>query len=295
MIPDLALICSHGRTSTYWLTRVLNSHPEILAAHGPHSPPLIVSESPDRYAAQRGGMGREACFDDFSIVQIIEEMRSEGPQKFRCRVHAASLAQAHEKLRREGCPGQVTLVNITRHPVTRSQSFAMHWYDRHRYDFGIGTTLHLLEIWGTDEIFQRFRRLAEEKFGSSADMTKIENVFFIIAILLPARERFDFALDYPQYRYENIIRDKEMFAALLADTFGDELPISQAFLNHALATGPLNQSRVDGPPLGAAEQVFGAWPHWQQEIYRIVADEYKIDEIYKPFGYDFSFLNKVPA
>src|SRR5260370_25445762 len=45
-IPELTFVCSRGRTGTQWLTEVLNHHPEILAAHGPGSPPFWFPGKP---------------------------------------------------------------------------------------------------------------------------------------------------------------------------------------------------------------------------------------------------------
>jgi hypothetical protein len=175
--------------------------------------------------------------------------------------------------------------------VPRSISLAAHWLARHRHSFGIGTTLHLLQMWGTVEPFVRYKQIMEDKWRNEVDLTVIENIFFVMAVLWPTQEFGDLALDYPHYRFENIVRDREIFVSLLGDAFNGALPVSPDYVAQALATERANASSpIPVPKLSPARQ-FASWRPWQQGLYRIFAEEFKIDEVYRPFGYDFSFLN----
>jgi hypothetical protein len=289
-MPDLALICSGGRTGTYWLTRALNKHPDILAAHSPVSPPLILDGGRGEFERTRTEVQNHRKIEGMTLDQIIEEMRSCGSQPYKCRVHAMVLSGAHDRLVSERCAGQITVLNVIRHPVTRTSSFAHHFSERLRHDFAIGTVAEMLELWRVDPTMAHYKRIVQDRWPAE-DMTFLDNIFFLMAVVLQRREFAELSLPYPHYRFENLVRDREIFVAMLRDAFGEELSVTHEFIDAAFSTERLNGSRTEARASVGAAEIFARWRPWQKDVYRIFAEEHRLDEIYGSFGYDFSFLN----
>src|SRR5688572_7080988 len=121
MIPALSFVCSHGRTATTWMTRALDSHPDIAAVHGPISPPVAPSGDVSYGEVVRKGWDTEKFFA-MTVDEMVNEMQAFSTKRFKVRDHALNAYQLPDKVTRESPLSSVRAAPVIRQPIPRIES-----------------------------------------------------------------------------------------------------------------------------------------------------------------------------
>jgi hypothetical protein len=283
LVPELTFVCSRGRTGTQWLTEALNLHPDILAAHGPMSPPVWFHGKPSVRLRAAVDQQWHSRLGGLSLAQCREEMALAGPARYYALVHALTVPEVAEKLGKEPSSGQMATVNVVRHPVPRINSFQAEWL---LGDPVIYAPLHgyLLDRWRQEPLFAQYRERIARRFD--VDFTARRNIFFVMACYWLRYDQNDFEFPVRHFAYERLVVERDYMADFLRAAFGPSFAVSDEHLEAITRLGPRN-ARAEGPV--APEAVFAAWQEWQKYCFTIVFEDIDLLRTYADFGYEFSF------
>jgi hypothetical protein len=283
-IPELTFVCSRGRTGTQWLTEVLNHHPDILAAHGPGSPPFWFPGKPSARIRVVEDQQWHSRIGDLSFSQARAEMRRVGEARHYALVHALTVPELAEKLGKDLSVGRIAVVNLVRHPVSRINSFHAEWL--------LGDTAHyarvrsyLIQRWGEESIFAHYRERILQKFA--IDLTPLNELLFVMACHWLRYDLADF--DYPvrHFAFERLVLDRSYLAELLRSSFGPAFVVTDEYLEVIGRVRRRNARTLK--PLDA-RGAYAAWHEWQRYCFSIVFEDVDLSRVYADFDYDFSFI-----
>jgi hypothetical protein len=278
-------VCSHGRTATSWLTRLLNQHPDIVASHGPTSPPTLVGRYKGRLGSLNDPILDPDAVQDRPIVQLRDELRALRKGRYFARVHTLSAFHAIKKLRDERPDLNVRVVNIVRHPVTRAESYLRHWLTplrRARFE------TVLAQRWRDDALLQSYARMVERDFPR-VELAATENAFFLLAVLWIVQDFQDFTLPIDHFACESLVSDPDAFRRFMHRTFGPDIALPEKLMRAHRSMPRLNttSARAVRP-----ETVYRGWEDWQRALFARLCGDAEMPRLYARFGYDFSFVGK---
>lgn len=245
-----AIIC-WGNSGSQWLSKLLNSHPEVLCFH--------------HVKGQWGDVTTSRRIDNLSYMELIA--RQGRPYQLSGDIHGIDIESVESLKQHFGC--QLTLASLVRHPVLRVRS-------------------HLAGVQkrGLGYYRIRYRKLRSTLPAELRTLLSTkERLFFVHVMGLVNRVRAEAALG-PVYTLESLSSDFSQVKRLLETISNKELePIDG--LNLDLWQRPLNshtQEQQASPP-----DVFATFSEWQRVAFaRLLHPESR--EIYNHLGLDLSFI-----
>ncbi len=254
--PRLFAICSWGNAGTYWLTKLLNAHPEIFCVHN------VKGQWARHTGADR--------IDDLDYLRIV------GTQGAVYR-----LAGDVHGVARESIPGlraefgdRFRCASLVRHPVPRVRSHM---------------TLAATEGFNSDDV--DYRRLE----GSLDEPLKRllkgkERLFFAHVMELVNSVSEENALG-PVCTLEGLVSEPGQVQELVRHLSNGELSFPASLFDRDWRN-PVNRHAGDhapGEPGNIPEDIFVSLPGWQQEAFRALLGPHA-RTLYEDLGYDLSFL-----
>lgn len=284
--PDIAFICSHGRTGNRWIGRILNLHPYILCGVGPmvrphaeNKPDLAVPLRKD----ESSHLENLAAFHSLSVDEMLSTLKEYGPGfKYYIRGHAINAFQLLHQMMQRPPKCKVGIVNVIRHPVTRVPSYVAEWVATR------GRQLHLRldEAWAAGRYYRRYADRIRTRFPE-VDFSEQRNRYFLMGVFWLMNDINDFKVPVRHFRYEELVGHIDLLSSFIKSVLGRDFTITQDYLDVVQTEAPANMKRAPK----SAVQTYNDWEPWQKYCFSQFVQDYKIDKAYHPFGYDFSFID----
>jgi hypothetical protein len=284
--PDIAFVCSHGRTGNRWMGRILNLHPDILCGVGPMIYPraenkIDVDKLPPFDTPNR--LSSVTSFQALNVDDMLATLKEYGPGfKHYIRCHAINASQLMLKMLKDSPKCKVGLVNVIRHPITRAPSYAAEWMETS----GEQLHLRLKEAWDTGQHYRLYEDKIRTRFPE-VDFAERVNRYFLQGVFWLMNDMNDFKVPVRHFRYEELIGHIDLLSSFLKYVLGKDFEVTQDYLDKVQAEAPANKKRASK----SAVQTYNDWEPWQKYCFSQFIQDYEIDRLYHPFGYDFSFVD----
>jgi hypothetical protein len=297
------LVTSLGRAATYWLAHVLGRHGGVDAIHGRVFPSatLLAHEHADVFvnpgtrSEPIGSIYGIRAMDDLDLIAASAtwcdrlslaayfdafEAITAGPV---CgNVHGFAVSELVR--RREEIAGLgVRCVNLTRHPVSRVESFHRRYLlDMERSD-AFRASMEAERVRCADLI-----AAVETRFG--VDMSCTTRWAFVAGLHRNAPNYAEACEDsVPHVRSERLTRDPELFRRVFVFLTAGLVVPDEAVVTAAFTGERLNRSREDD--VAPAVQ-YARWEAWQRWVFHaLVAPEWLA--AYGRLGYEVGFLDRM--
>lgn len=250
--PRLFAICSWGNAGTYWLTKLLNAHPEIFCVHN------VKGQWARHTGADR--------IDDLDYLRIV------GTQGAVYR-----LAGDVHGVARESIPGlraefgdRFRCASLVRHPVPRVRSH-----------------MTLAATAGFNSYNVDYRRLEGSLDEPLKRLLKGEERLFFAHVMELVNSVSEEKALGPVYALERLSSDSGNIEELVAHLSNAELSFPAALLDWDWRD-PVNRHASDRSA-GVPETIFASLPGWQQEAFGALLGPHA-RRLYEDLGYDLSFL-----
>lgn len=275
------LITSYGRTATLWLATTLAKIEKVAVSHGPLPIPLRKQETNKPTLAEQ-----HAHLSKLSHITLDEYLRTvaEAKPKATCvgNVHAFTAASI---LARKKTPSQhpITIVNVTRHPITRIDSFAKHWAQEIKSSPAYHSNANRL-FWNSG-IAQAIR----QREASLPNSPTTEQVLFLRSVFQAlSNDRVEVSLAQGEnVPMERLTQDVEALRWLVQKISGGDLSCDDAIQERSALGQPINRS--ERTPL-SSKKTWNAWDDWQRRAFLTTSDILGIDlKMYDALKYDLSF------
>ncbi len=283
--PDIAFLCSHGRTGNRWLGRVLNLHPEMVCGVGPLMRPYVEYDSctDDSVIFDPNEIDIVEHFQAASVDKMLSTLKAyKTGYRFYVRAHAINAFQLMLNIREQPPGVRVSIANVIRHPVTRAPSYAREWL----HTDGTDLHAHMETLWESGEHY----RICEDEIRTrfpEIDLNTRENRYFIMGIFWLWNDLSDFTLPIRHFRFEELTGHNELLCGFLTHLLGKDFIITPDYIAKIKAERPANYRAAPK----AAVEVYANWQPWQKYCFRRFMEAYNIDAAFQPFGYDFSFID----
>jgi hypothetical protein len=298
------IVTSAGRAATYWLSHLLNRCDDVFCKHG-YFPadelPPGEKNAPDDFGEGGYEIGNihkldgntanaaalvrtDATYIARFNAMTIDEYFASLKARYRVRaygnVHGFTQDSIIRKARVNRPETPFSICNLTRHPVSRVQSF----YRRFAH----------MEQWLPESARRRatrksHARLLRDNVRARFGIDLYDDAFWLfrdsmMRMLVQYKEAT--VPGMPQVMSEAITTDKAQFRALFADLTDGRLELPEEILDDATFARRLNRSQ-DRPE--TPESVFAAWEPWQRFVFRaLIRPEWL--QGYAKVGYDISFI-----
>jgi len=275
------LITSYGRTGTMWLATTLAKIEKVAVSHGPLPIPLSEQEINKPTLADQ-----HAYLSKLPHTTLDEYLRTvaEAKPQATCvgNIHAFTAASL---LARRKMPSQfpITIVNVTRHPITRIDSFAKHWAREIKSSPAYHSNANRL-FWNS-AIAQAIRQ--REK--SLPHNPTAEQVLFLRSVFeVLSNDRVEVLLAPGEnVPMERLTHDVEALRWLVQKISGGDLSCDDGIYEQAILAQPINRS--ERTPL-SSKKTWNAWGDWQRRAFLTTADILGLNlKMYDAFKYDLSF------
>ncbi len=328
--PKYFLVTSQGLAASAWLASSLNLHPDITCAMGIDHPLVSMrfyyneneiaekQESIRNLGPMQNGFYSETLRQHFKekfarlgvpletdlvrenpirqLQRMYEELAWFDPHsKYIGNVHVCFAQQALEYLAESPTNRNVTLVNLIRHPIPRTEaaikgvlSIATHYKDS---DWHKGIPEGMDAIVDTEA---ERRREIERRFGVDFKEPRNRAVLYSYyralhndcwgGEIVSIREACHVTI-------ERLMSDRNYFSWLVSELTGHEVVPASDFLDKIFTETHLQSGRHmgKGRSIGPREQ-YAAWTDWERFEFRQVMERLDLTNVYAPFGYDFSFV-----
>jgi hypothetical protein len=281
MIPALSFVCSHGRTATTWMTRALDSHPDIAAVHGPISPPVAPSAAVSYEEVVSKGWDTEKFFA-MTVDEMVNEMQAFSTKRFKVRVHALNAYQLLDKVKRESPLSSVRAVTVIRHPIPRIESYQRSWL--HDWDLARNLQQFFTNYYLTSDLVKNILT-AMETHGVSQPET-LEDKLFVCAVTWLANDFRDFETEVPVFVQERLTHDPEYWISFLRAAFGPTIAVP---FTHLQNVQKLEAKNVQTKERMSSAEVYAKWPDWKRFAFRHFSILYNVPAMYRRFGYEFEY------
>ncbi|NYZ17515.1 hypothetical protein HL658_33655 [Azospirillum sp. RWY-5-1] len=264
-----------GRTATQWLTRALNRHPHILAAHGADWRPNKASMAdPDSNHARR-----EAVLDWLLSGQILDIDRyfsifNDYSEEFCGNVHGIDIIGPY--LYPQNFKTRLRICHVTRHPLPRIRSMVRKCramgqeHPRHREmmsDFYTGQVGKIADLL--------------ERHGVAPQGEDEENFVSCLLLIMNSDAAF-LRTTAPVFRMEELTTRLECFGTLLHHVTAGRLRASATEIEGMMALAPVDRL---GEPDDHA-RIMEEWADWQRKLFRDYLERTDLRAIYTGLGYD---------
>lgn len=303
------LITSSGAAATRWLGASLNSHPEICCScgSGELAETLVygrpnTQEHIDRVAQFLWERCMGATAETRPVDVMFSELEAHRSARVYGNVHGETLTTLAANVRDHRLTRPVTVVNLVRHPVPRTESkFGMIQHDcqasnvmRRVCEFQLQDRLNRMApvTQAIREQIGDFERISERRYfvsalldtvGASSEFTQT------VANELP-----------PQYCIEALKGNREAFQAFLVHITGGQVSIAADYLDTVFSSSRLNSERyragatAQTPPRTPEEQ-WQAWADWQQRAFQAAMECSRFHTLFQRVGYTFDFVGRPRA
>ncbi len=280
-IKKYFVVTSYGRTATYWLAFSLNKHPDIVCSHGR----LPITSYGERQARDAivYEHENESSLAEKSIDDLFDELEEVELAKVYGNVLGYDAYSLLSKLTTYKPKRVITIINLTRHPITRIESLGNEWC----YEFTFSPTTH--------QRVQEMRHQNKVVFDvmqsnfPHTDFSVTENSIFLSALLNVIRSdvrelRIDDVLHVPM---ERMTKDVEYFCWMLGILTQKAINIESSYLYDVISSGRKNQhSKAEKSSI----EQYELWDEWKRVIFKVMLDAHKAEGLYERFGYDLSFV-----
>ncbi len=250
--PRLFAILSWGAAGTYWLTKVLNAHPEIFCVHN------VKGQWARLTGADR--------IDDLDYLHIIGTQAA----VYRLAGDVHGVARENIPELRAEFGDRFRCASLVRHPVPRVRSQMM-----------------LAAKAGFESYDIDHRRLQGSFDGPLRRLLEGEERLFFAHVMELVNSVSDEKALGPVYALERLSLDPGNIEELVAHLSNAELSFPAALLDWDWRD-PVNRHASDRSA-GVPETIFASLPGWQQEAFRALLGPHA-RRLYEDLGYDLSFL-----
>lgn len=317
------MVLTSGNCGAIWFASALNLHPDIFAGCGIDHPieslfrynlkkdgAALLQASTDRHfrfgavrevlqpVLDAQGLQRTYPPRDYTnlpayVFDELEELPGSGRHTALGSVHAFTAVQfAEEYARNPHILGnrRVTVTNMIRHPVSRTESFIRAFIDHHLGTYkdaidgyiaqNLGECLRLERTYGISMTEPRVRAaLATYRIAKSVEWVADE------------LRRFG---DMVALKMEDLQTDGEYFASAVEVLTGGRIVPDASYLAEVHSVDSLGVGRrhvFDGTrPPGPRDQ-WDAWSAWERYEFLGCCHRCGLIPLYEAHGYDFSFLS----
>ncbi|MBI1841946.1 MAG: hypothetical protein HYR88_13990 [Verrucomicrobia bacterium] len=303
------LITSSGAAATRWLGGSLNRHPDICCSCGPGA--LEVSLDYDRTITStdldaiadfhsehlvRGGSQPLAVDALFDALERSRDAAAYG------NIHAETVATFANNILRYPPQRPITVVNLIRHPIPRTESKAAILRGDSKASRKMSDLVNLqfedrlvrhapLAVAIADQVGD-FRETSEQRHFVNAVFDTIEGLLEF--------ETPGVSNTIRHYPIESLKSDPGAFRAFVAHITAGRVGTSDDFLAWVFSPENLNAGRTrkdalgQRPPLEPHEQ-WQSWEEWQRRVFQVALESTRLRGHYEERGYDFSCLGALPA
>ena len=268
-------LITYGRTATHWIAKALSLHPDIVCAHGPELSPYRRDETEiERTARHHRDADRIATMNLDEYYDILEQR----DLKVYGVVHG--ITDFGPTLRPDLYRRRYHIAAITRHPVTRAQSFATRWLFEYNN----------IEADRAEMMARASERLAAVRarkipIPPAAKMSLADKIFVSATLWMLTTEPVKVA-NIPSYRMEDIVGSRDGFAGFFTEVTQGAIPLEQGYIDAVMAL-PHQDSLAE---VATPEVTFASWPEWKQRLVVTILEQERLDRRYEELGYDLSFL-----
>lgn len=331
--PKYFLVTSQGLAASAWLASSLNLHPKITCAMGIDHPLVSMryyynADEIEQRSASISDLGpiMHGFYSDVlrqhfkqrlvlagvvmntdlvrenpirNLQKMYDELQWYEPQsRYYGNVHVCFALQALEYLRESPLARDVTLVNLIRHPVPRTEaaikgvlSIATKYKDS---DWHTGITEGMDAV--VDTHAER-RREIEKRFRVDFSDKRNRAVLYSYYVAIHNDAWAGEITSVPEACHvtiERLMTDRDYFAWLVSELTDGEQVADGAFLDKIHSAEHLQSGRHTGRGQGRAldsRSQFDAWSDWEKFEFRQAMERLNLKSVYAPFGYDFSFVH----
>lgn len=278
-------VTSYGRTSTYWLSSALNSHPDILCGHGGYLPPhLEYYEQPDETQTMKTQNARDS-FISLTLDEVLAGLQEAGTAKCYGMVHAYVAHHLVQWPQLQNPVHTPRIVNLVRHPILRAQSLARRLI--HETSFS-DTVKNNLDVHFGAYVPMELRKAVCER--SDVDYGSIDARGFIYALGSMAMfDKMDFETPIRHVPMERLISDREHFIWLVNYLTDGSVDIESAYIDLVFSKGRKNYLNDDVSSIARWEM----WEPWRQAVFNEFSAFYDFHSMYEHFGYDLGIANRI--
>jgi hypothetical protein len=330
--PRYFLVTSQGLAASAWLASSINLHPEITCAMGIDHPLISM-----RYYYNGAEVDeRQASIEEFEPIKhgfYSETLRQHFKQKFAQlgvrlesdlvranpitnlqemydelfwfergsrhygNVHVCFALQALEYLRARPVTRDVTLANLIRHPLPRTEAAikgvltVATKYGDSDWHAGIAEAVDKV----VDTHPER-RREAERRFKVDFSVPRNRAVLYSYCVAIHNDSWAGEIMRVPQACHlpiERLMSDPSYFSWMLSGLTGGEIAAEPAYLNSLYTEEHLQSGRHTGKGQGRAPDArtqYETWNDWEKFEFRQAMERLDLTNVYAPFGYDLSFV-----
>lgn len=328
--PRYFLVTSQGLAASAWLASSLNLHPEITCSMGIDHPLVSMRyyynddeiqrkiEGIRSFSDIRHGFYSETLRKQFKekfaqlgvrldtdlvrtnpvrqLQHMYDEIEWFEPRsKYYGNVHSCFSYQALEYLKEFPARRDVTLVNLIRHPVPRTEaaikgilSVATHYQDS---DWHKGITEGIDEF---TETHSDMRREIEKRFG--VDFGDVRNRGVLYSYYRALHNdcwagEITAVKEACNVPIERLMSDRDYYSWFVWELTQREVTATPQYLDrifndaHLQSGRHMGKGRSPGP-----RQHYEAWTDWEKHEFKQAMQRLNLPDVYAPFGYDLSFV-----
>lgn len=277
------LITSYGRTATSWLAHTLAQLEGVAVSHGPLPIPISIQEPNDVAVEDQHRFLGE--LPKITLTQYLETLRQAQPNaRVVGNVHAFTAGDLATR-KHENLPRRFRTMNITRHPITRIESFSKHW--AHEADQSPEYHGNENKNFSNSEFYQWIRQRLPKAQDLSPEST---TTFLRATATVLAGDRLELDLEPNRIMaMERLTREPEAFQSLVRLITQDSVPIENSFIESAIESDAKNKS---AGTTATSEQTWESWADWQRNAFRLTAQALGVSlERYQSLHYDLQFVD----
>ncbi|VVC76482.1 hypothetical protein AQUSIP_17950 [Aquicella siphonis] len=285
------IIASHGQTATLWLASALNQHQKIFCTHG-YSYPVESADGRDHTPEQeqRRIQATNDRFWDLSVHAYLKELEEAASKPVIGNVHAFTIGRLLDLL--PACPKEtrrhLTLMNMVRHPVSRTVSTYKCWTNEHDET--------VIAPFVEKDFNTRCNHIIDYLTSRHAiDFNNNRNKNFVACLLVMEDITRDARLAEKKkihnIKYEDITSDMDYLGKITRQLLGWRHKLSASELEQMFSQNRIN--RHNKQQAATPDQYFENWNDWQRDGFKFIAQRNDMKNVYSRQGYDFSFLNSL--
>lgn len=301
------IVTSGGRAATYWLSHLLNRSSEIFCMHGYFPASKLApgeKNAPDDFGRSGYEIGdiydldgsaksrkewaeilrqQWKIFDELSLDAYFDKMKETHQVKVYGNIHGYTYDSFIRKLKENPPEYDINFCNLTRHPVTRVQSFYKRFSHTKQW---IPEPLETIAARKSNA-----RNLRSEVLSRfSVDIYDDDKWLFHDTINRMIIQYAEAMLEgIPQIKSEDITNDRAQFKRLFAVLTEGRVELTEEMLSTDNFSRRLNRTLDE--PVSPSDQ-FSAWEPWQQHVFKhLIRPEWL--QAYEKIGYEISFINKL--
>lgn len=277
-------VTSYGRTATYWLTTMLNSHPDIYCTHGPTLKRLDVAPNDPPIEHTAEVFRDQERYYNLRLGEMMRQLRDQHPSKIVGNVHAFTAMRLQNKIKDERYPHEVRRVNLLRHPVTRLDSYTKHCI-KQSYDDG-----HMRDSFcafvDKHSAGSQFQQMIHSKYG--VDFSCLENKMFLLAVIMLGNDMSDTQVQCQQVPYERLVSDIEYFQWLFHYLTNGQATIADQMLTEFRTSHRKNTANAIQM---TSLETIRRWDKWQVYLLRFCLESTPaMQSLYRQLQYDIEFV-----